>query len=278
MDGSLPMVVERALNMTMVAIISLPTALIRRQAQEKQAAAMGFEPVWIPAVGIDDITEADFLSMAFSSRRPLKKTEVACFLSHQKTWAWVAQLNEPVVILEDDVILAPGFLADIAALGTLEDTDHVCLETWNKKVLGSKRLHGSVVLRELKMNSAGAAGYLLWPSGAQILLKQHQQQGVALADAFINGVPRWRSWQLLPANVVQQNVAHHFGVDSPIPADSLINREQNPSPQAPSFGAQLRMKGRRLRGEVVKLAWKMKCIYSYDRVHIPFGLNKRNEN
>jgi hypothetical protein len=53
--------------MTLVAIISLPSAQLRRQAQEQQAAALGFEPVWITAVGVDDISDEDYLRMAFSS-------------------------------------------------------------------------------------------------------------------------------------------------------------------------------------------------------------------
>lgn len=278
MDGRLPMDRQRAHAMTLVAIISLPSAQTRRQAQEQQAATLGFEPVWITAVGVDDITEADFLSMAFSSRRPLKKTEVACFLSHRQTWAWVAQLNEPVAILEDDVILAPSFVTDITALSSLEGVDHVCLETWNPKVMGRERVHGAHTLRELKLNSAGAAGYLLWPSGAQRLLSKHRQEGVALADAFINSVSGWRSWQLVPANVVQQNVAHHFGVVSPIEAGSLISRETTASPRPPSLWVLFKMKGRRLHSEVIKLLWKMMSISHHQRAYVPFGLHQRNEN
>lgn len=278
MDGRLPVEIEWAHRMTLVAIISLPSAQLRRQAQEQQAAALGFEPVWITAVGVDDISDEDHLRMAFSSRRPLKKTEVACFLSHRKTWEWVAQLNEPVAILEDDVILAPSFLDDIHALSSFEGADHVCLETWNPKVMGRQRVHGAHTLRELKLNSAGAAGYLLWPSGAQRLLSKHRQEGVALADAFINSVSDWRSWQLVPANVVQHNVAHHFGVASPIEAGSLISRETNASPRPPTLGVLLQMKRRRLYSEVIKLLWKMTSIWHHKRAYVPFGPHQRNEN
>lgn len=278
MDGRLPLDIERAQRMTLVAIISLPSAHIRRQAQEQQALAMGFEPVWITAVGVDDISDEDFLRMAFSSRRPLKKTEVACFLSHRQTWEWVAQLNEPVAILEDDVILAPSFLNDIHALSTFDGADHVCLETWKPKVMGHPLIHGGLTLRELKLNSAGAAGYLLWPSGAQRLLSKHRQAGVALADAFINSVSGWRSWQLLPANVVQHNVAHHFGVASPIEASSLISRETTASPRPPNLWVLLKMKGRRLHSEVVKSYWKLTSIWHHKRAYVPFGPHQRNEN
>ena len=37
--------------------------------------------------------------------RPVLKSEVACFLSHKKAWEECLKLNEPVIILEDDVVI-----------------------------------------------------------------------------------------------------------------------------------------------------------------------------
>jgi glycosyl transferase family 25 len=94
---------------------------------------------------------------------------------------------------------------------------------------GQGQTVGHLKLQRLYLNSAGAAAYVLWPSGAQRLLFQYERYGVALADAFINQIHNWSAWQLVPANAVQMNVAPLYGLPTPVHSDSLIAREKHPS-------------------------------------------------
>jgi glycosyl transferase family 25 len=250
------------LNMAVpVYIISLATAQHRRAFQEVQAQRLGFEPIWHAAVGLQDISDKDFHQDAFRWQRPLQKTEVGCFLSHFQVWQRIAQTKGPAVILEDDVMLSERWYQDILALAQMTSADYICLETWGKKILGQSEYVSDLKMQRLHLNSSGSAGYMLWPSGARMLIERYQKNGAALADAFINEVRAWRAWQLVPANVVQMNVAVHFGQQAPISTESLIVREKTP-PTYPDRITFLRIKTRRVLGEVrkalIRLAYAFK--------------------
>jgi glycosyl transferase family 25 len=254
------------LNMAVpVYIISLASAQHRRAFQEVQAQRLGFEPIWQAAVGVKDFSDEEFLQHAFCWKRPLKKTEVGCFLSHQRVWQRIANSHGPAVILEDDVLLSEHWYKEIVALAQASCADYICLETWGKKILGQPEIVNGLKLQRLYLNSAGAAGYLLWPSGARILIDRFQKTGAALADAFINEVRDWRAWQLVPANLVQMNVAKHFGQQAPISTESLIAREITlPSyPNRPTF---LRVKIRRVLGEFQKALVRLSCMFAERKV------------
>lgn len=234
-----------------VYIISLAAAQHRRAFQEAQAQRLGFEPIWQAAMDAQDLSDEEFLQHAFRWQRPLKKTEVGCFLSHLRVWQRIAKSYGPAVILEDDVILSEYWYQDILTLGQTSCADYICLETWGKKILGQSEYVDDMKIQRLHLNSAGAAGYLLWPSGALMLIERYQKNGAALADAFINEFRGWRAWQLVPANLVQMNVAVHFGQPAAISTASLIAREKN-SPVYPNHLTFLRVKTRRVIGELRK--------------------------
>ena len=242
-----------------VYIISLASAAHRRTFQEAQAQSLGFEPIWSEAVGIQDISDAFFYQHAFQWQRALKKTEVACFMSHLQLWRIIASGTTPAVVLEDDVILGGNWFDDVQQLSMQAKADMICLEAWGKKILGVSQLIGPLQLRRLRLNSAGAAGYILWPSGARRLLSRYEHHGVALADAFINQTPYWSVWQLVPANVVQMSVANEYGLSAPVHGDSLIAREIHASAVAPNMSVICQMKWRRIKGELNK-AWRRMAI------------------
>lgn len=251
-------------------IISLPSATHRRAYQTAQAQRLGFEPKWSDAVGIHNISDAFFHQYAFQWQRALKKTEVACFMSHLQLWQSIAKSDGPAVVLEDDVVLGGDWLTDVQLLATHPQADLVCLETWGKKTLGSSETLGHLELRRLLINSAGAAAYVLWPSGAQHLVARYERCGVALADAFINQTPGWRIWQLVPANAIQMSVAPSFGLPSMDHSESMIAREQHASAIAPSLQVRCQMKGRRFWGELHKALRQLSTLWRYKRTHVPF--------
>ncbi|UFS55909.1 glycosyltransferase family 25 protein [Comamonadaceae bacterium M7527] len=248
-----------------VYIISLASAQHRRAFQEMQAQRLGFKPIWQAAIGLKDFSDEEFLQHAFCWQRPLKKTEVGCFLSHLEVWQSIAQGEGPAVVLEDDVILSEDWYQDILTLVQTSCADYICLETWGKKILGQFETVNDLKLQRLHLNSAGAAGYLLWPSGARILIKHHKENGTALADAFINAVRDWRAWQLVPANLVQMNVAKHFGQQAPISTESLIAREIA-LPIYPNRTTFLRIKFRRVFGEFRRALGRLSYLFTARKV------------
>jgi glycosyl transferase family 25 len=266
----------RGLGMTPpIYIITLASATQRRAFQQAQAERLGFEPIWHPAVGVDDMSDAFFLQHAFSWQRPLKKTEVGCFMSHYQLWQRIAQSDGPAVVLEDDVMLGGDWLADIRTLADQASADFICLETWGKKLLGETQTVSGLLLKRLALNSAGAAGYVLWPTGARRLLDRFESEGAALTDAFINQTEHWQAWQLVPANVVQMNIAPQFGLKSGFESPSLIAREsvQSPTPPSPKSWRAMRLK--RLRAELKKARVRLFGALKSQRQCVPFMSHPR---
>lgn len=256
-------------------IISLASATHRRAFQVAQAERLGFNVIWSPAVGINDFSDTFFYQNAFKWQRALKKTEVACFMSHLRLWQTIAESQSPAVILEDDVILGVNWLADIQTLAEHAKSDYICLEAWKKKTLGSAQQVRHLTIKKLWLNSAGAAGYMLWPSGAKCLLSRYESHGVALADAFINQTKGWSAWQLVPANVVQMSVATDYGFKALPHSESLIAREIHASAIAPNIWVMLQMKWRRLKGELGKTWMHMSKLLIATRDYVPF-MNQRH--
>ena len=131
-------------------ILNLPSANERRDFQLLQAEKLGLDAVLISAVTPRDIPVEQFQHQAFMWERPLKITEVACFLSHYGVWEIIAQGNEPALVLEDDAMLARNTPQLLKFLEEIKNVEYVCLETrLRKKMIGNNTIIGasSVVMR-----------------------------------------------------------------------------------------------------------------------------------
>ncbi|WP_019430669.1 glycosyltransferase family 25 protein [Limnohabitans sp. Rim47] len=255
---------------TEVLIITLASATSRRAFQQLQADRLGFTPTWHQAMGINDFGDDIFLKNAFCWQRPLKKTEVGCFLSHLQVWQKVALNSGPVVILEDDVILSEGWGEKIDDLATLKDLDCVNFEAVGKKQVGQSRLVRGVLIQRLHLNSSGAGAYLLWPKGAQKLLARYEKEGAALADVFMNEAKELNVWQLVPAVAIQMCILPYYGLPSMEEGLSQIAREKHSSPKPASLALQAKMKWRRIRGEIRKGFRRLGILVGHRRHYIPY--------
>jgi glycosyl transferase family 25 len=116
-------------------------------------------------------------------------------------------------------------------------------------------------LHPLLQDRTGAAAYVLWPSGARLLLGKFEQQGMALADAFISSTYTLKSWQTVPAFAIQADVALAYGVSCPIAPHSLIAREKVPSPSTRNAMHDLQLKWRRLRAQLRLAVRYLSCFW-----------------
>jgi glycosyl transferase, family 25 len=129
------------------------------------------------AVDAHDLHNAEFEAWHSKCRRwlPMTRGEVACFLSHRDVWRRVVASQEPwSFIAEDDIVLARDaghFLTSSDWLPA--DVDVIKAETMftaiemSGKVLGRHQGH---VVRALKSNHNGSAGYFVSRDGASRLL------------------------------------------------------------------------------------------------------------
>ena len=246
-------------------ILNLPSALERRNFQAQQAERLGLQALFIDAQTPADIPDEFFQAHAFSWERPIKITEVACFMSHHQVWQKIADSEEPALVLEDDAILAHNTPELLKVLGQLAAIDHVSLETRQRKKLLGRRYKAAkglnARLHPLLQDRTGAAAYVLWPSGARLLLAKFEQQGMGLADAFISSTYQLKSWQTVPAFAIQADVASAYGVSCPIAPHSLIAREKVPSPPTRSGLHDLQLKWRRLRGQLRLGVRYLRCFW-----------------
>lgn len=102
----------------------------------------------------------------------LSTSEIACFLSHRLAWARCIEKNQPCLILEDDCIFAPHFLASLsAAISNVKDWDIVRMQgLFDTQDIHIKEYSGFSFVQNIG-DPLGATAYLIKPSTAHRLIK-----------------------------------------------------------------------------------------------------------
>lgn len=247
-----------------VLIINLARSTERLDFQMQQCARLGLAFQRLAAVSTDDISEEDYQALGFGWQRPLRKVEVACFLSHKKAWETVLELNAPALILEDDAVLAqhmPDALAEIEQAHNPQ-VDLINFEVRSRKKIISKQPEvklnaGDTALYTLYQDRTGAAGYVLYPSGAQKLLQRLAETAPAIADGFISSHYGLHCLQAEPAGIIQEDQMSAYGLVPAEQFESVIGRSEHHKPVYASTAEKRTFKMRRLAGQ-----WAMACRYA----------------
>jgi len=214
-------------------VINLSSAVDRLKLQKDQLTELGLDYEILDATSISDINEATYKKHYFDWQRPLKKTEVACYFSHRSAWDRVVKSRKPALILEDDAILSKVLPELLINLRNIKNTDLINLENRSrKKFVSNSHLEigcNSKLLR-LYQDRTGAAGYILWPSGAKKLIKFEKNKGIGLADAHIKGCYSLVAYQVEPTPIIQLDQCKDYGVINSytnISSKSTVSSEQN---------------------------------------------------
>lgn len=230
-----------------VRIINVAGQAERRALQQRQMTALNFDYEIVDGIDSANLNQKTIDDHQGKWERPLRTTEIACLMSHQKIWAEIAQGNAPMLVLEDDALLSSKTPQVISSLLEMVQTgkisaNHISLETrGRKKLLGRKCInipgsengtkHSSHCVRPLYLDRTGAAAYVLWPEGARRLLERSRAQP-GLADAMLASAFDLMAWQIDPALAIQSDQAHRFGLNAPISTHSTISPKNNPRPPA----------------------------------------------
>lgn len=117
-------------------VIHLGRALARRPQVDKLLATLPFDPAVLDAVDAELLSDAEIARVYRPGlHRPpypfaLRRTEIACFLSHRKAWRRIVEeRHEAGLIVEDDVDFAPERLRAALdfVLAKLEPGDYLRL-------------------------------------------------------------------------------------------------------------------------------------------------------
>ncbi len=241
-----------------VLTISMRSATARRELQAAQFARLGLPYRILDATDIADIPPGELARLERAWCRPLRATEVACALSHRRAWAEVAKGEAPVLILEDDAVLAAETPTVLSALAGRTDLECVTLETFGaRKILGASESLGVGPFRlsEVYRDSAGAAAHLLWPRGARKLLRG-RRGFLPLADAAFNLAPGLRIHQVEPACAIQAMFLKEGGgfvAEAYRSTSSGMRR-----PPIPGLADWIRYKLRRLRVSLILFARQLR--------------------
>lgn len=213
-----------------VLIINLAEATDRLSFQEKQMLRLGLDYEILRAVSTQHISEATYYQLSMGWERPLRRTELACFLSHHKAWQTVLKKKQPMLVLEDDALLSRYSAILLKMLEQRSDCDLVTLEVRSRqKIVGEGQpLVEDFSLVPLYQDRTGAAAYVLWPSGAQILLDKAKTIPPGLADAFISSTYSLRCRQIEPAAAIQLDQCEAYEVNNTLKTISSISAEKKP--------------------------------------------------
>ncbi|PWQ94797.1 glycosyltransferase family 25 protein [Leucothrix arctica] len=237
-------------------LINLESSKDRLQFQTQQLGKLGIPFDVLKAVSTNDISHDEYEKKSQGWERPLRQAEVACFLSHLKAWNEVVKKNKPMLVLEDDALLSVKTAAILVSLFNIKKKplDLVTLETRSRKKIVSKaftEVISGINLRELYQDRTGAAGYVLWPSGAKKLIEESRKRSPALADAFISSSYNLNAYQIEPAAIIQLDQCDNYSVtNNSFKPDSTISSEVKPQPIYKSKLSYIRFKGRRIYSQL----------------------------
>ena len=196
-------------------VINLSGDVERRQFQKQQLSELGLDYKILNAISTDDINKETYKKHYFDWQRPLLNTEVACYFSHRSAWQKIINKNMPALILEDDALLSKCVPELLNSFTNKKNVDFISLEVAGRKKFISKIGENIVCnskLYRLYQDRNGAAGYILWPSGAKKLLQHELENGIALADAQIASCNTLLSYQIEPAAILQLCQCNNYGI------------------------------------------------------------------
>jgi len=217
-----------------ILIINLPNAKKRRDFQQKQLSKLGLNFKFLNATSTSDINAETYKQHSQDWQRPLKKTEIACYYSHRHAWDRIIHSNKPTLILEDDALLSKCIPELLKNLSNKKIADLINLENRGRKKFISKTgesIACNSKLLKLYQDRTGAAGYILWPSGAKKLIQHEKSKGIALADAHITACNNLNSYQVEPSPIIQLDHCGYYGIKNPLDirsSESSVSSSHNP--------------------------------------------------
>lgn len=244
----------------------MKSSVARKAFHSKQANDFNIDINYFDAVDGTRLSDAQFESLRYTYLRPLSKGEVGCFLSHKALWEICLSINEPIIILEDDAILSSEFMVAVSQLVALSDIDRINLEGYypQKKTFGNRSISlNGFQLTKLLQERAGAAAYMLWPSGARKLLKHYDNKAtladVALKERFLI------TYQLEPVVAVQALICDHYGIPHSLTLNETTLDSSGRHNNYNRYKALL-LKFKRLLDESKKAVYRLRYIFSTRRI------------
>ncbi len=259
-------------------LINLDKATERMAFQKKQLQNLGIKYQRITAISTDSLKRRTYNKYYTTWERPLRYSEVACFLSHLSAWELIISNQEPMLVLEDDALLSKKTPCLLDELEKSDDIDFVSLEVrGRKKTIAKHATHMicGLSMKILYQDRTGAAGYVLWPEGAKKLIERTRNGNIALTDAFISSCYQLRAFQVEPATIIQLDQCHVYGIPCPIKIKSFIASENKPGS---SDGIRWTYRLKRLLGQLKLGLRQLSVLHKSERKIIEIADDLKNHS
>lgn len=226
-------------------VINAGNATARMAFQTAQLNALGIAFERLHAVFPEAVTPPPDDPYWSRWERPMTPVEKAILCSHRAAWEIVARGRGPVLILEDDVMLAAGVPKFLQAAERLEGVGRITLEVRSRPKRVADGNDPRLPARRLYQDRTGAAAYILWPTGARALLRRAARRP-GLSDAILCAayeVPTLQAW---PALAIQLDQCAAYGIEPPVET-ATTNPQKGRSARGASSAGQV---ARRVFGQL----------------------------
>ncbi|WP_181159989.1 glycosyltransferase family 25 protein [Sandaracinobacter neustonicus] len=229
----------------------------------REAAQAGFELERIASVDAQkpDVAAAAAEVPPMANGHRMSAGAFGCFNSHRAAWTAIVESGEPHgMVLEDDMILAPGFGALVNGTAWIPaDADVVKLETWGTRAHVAKA--GSAVggrhLGRLLSSHIGGGCYILSAATAKRLLAMTARFSDPVDELLFNETlaffPTAHIYQMVPAPAVQGKRSDSGMAEPEWSEGSIMARFADGGPTEPGREGKLERLLRRTREELRKL-------------------------
>ena len=189
-------------------IISLESYRDRQKFQYNQAIAFGLDIEIVSAIDANSLSQKELQNAANNWSRPINAKDVACFLSHKKTWEIILNKGERALVIEDDIVFSQQIvkvlhhisLNDTKA-GEIYDLEYVPRKHILAKFPEWESNISKISATKIYQNKNGLGCYCLDHIAAHKLLKE--QVNYAMADAYV-WTRKWANYlQIEPAPAIQ---------------------------------------------------------------------------
>lgn len=176
-----------------VHVINLERSRDRRAFMQGQLRDLGIDYQFFAAVDaskgqLESVTRYDERAALRWLGHPLQPAEIGCFASHYLLWEQCARSGEPLVVVEDDVVLEPAFVHALAlAAQRIEQRRFIrlCGLARRRTRLMEELPGGYRLVRYLK-GPRGTQCYAISPDGARALL-DGARVWIDAVDLYLDG-------------------------------------------------------------------------------------------
>ncbi|MGL4473568.1 MAG: glycosyltransferase family 25 protein [Shewanella sp.] len=170
-----------------VFVINLARSTERRQLMTEKMAAAGVEFEFFDAIdaAVPDFRLSERAAPNITKRRKgyeLLPSEIACYASHFRLWQQCIELNEPLVILEDNIDLVKEFKVVLEkTFSRVSEFGYIKLAATKPRAFKSKaNVDGTHQIGVYKKGTCGTTGYIITPEVAA--------RFISCSDKFIEPV------------------------------------------------------------------------------------------